>query len=78
MAWGSVEKYLTVPSRRGLFLLATANGKYVSLLPHPFICSIQLILTQRMPFISRFQKRKQALAGVMRITPEGTLGTWFV
>ncbi|PSR81818.1 hypothetical protein PHLCEN_2v6249 [Hermanssonia centrifuga] len=29
-----------------------------------------------MPPVSRVQPKKQALAGVMRITPEGTLGTW--
>jgi hypothetical protein len=29
-----------------------------------------------MPLISRVQSKKQALAGVMRIVPEGTLGAW--
>jgi len=31
-----------------------------------------------MPLISRVQKNKNALAGVMRIVPEGTLGAWSV
>lgn len=29
-----------------------------------------------MPMISRVQPKKQALAGVMRIVPEGTPGAW--
>ena len=31
---------------------------------------------QRMPMITRVQSKKEALAGVMRIAPEGTLGAW--
>ncbi|KDR78329.1 hypothetical protein GALMADRAFT_138431 [Galerina marginata CBS 339.88] len=33
-------------------------------------------MTNSMPLISRVQTKKQALAGVMRIVPEGTLGAW--
>ncbi|KAF9481597.1 hypothetical protein BDN70DRAFT_517933 [Pholiota conissans] len=33
-------------------------------------------MTNSMPLISRVQTKKQALAGVMRIAPEGTLGAW--
>ncbi|ESK93287.1 glycoside hydrolase family 115 protein [Moniliophthora roreri MCA 2997] len=33
-------------------------------------------MTNSMPMITRTQTRKQALAGVMRIVPEGTLGAW--
>jgi hypothetical protein len=31
-----------------------------------------------MPMITRVQSKKEALAGVMRIAPEGTLGAWLV
>ncbi|KAF5375395.1 hypothetical protein D9615_007918 [Tricholomella constricta] len=33
-------------------------------------------MTNTMPAVNRVQARKQALAGVMRIVPEGTLGAW--
>ncbi|KAH9476877.1 hypothetical protein JR316_0010793 [Psilocybe cubensis] len=33
-------------------------------------------MTNSMPMISRVQSKKNALAGVMRIVPEGTLGAW--
>ncbi|KAF8064309.1 hypothetical protein FPV67DRAFT_1672029 [Lyophyllum atratum] len=33
-------------------------------------------MTNTMPAVNRVQSRKQALAGVMRIVPEGTLGAW--
>ncbi|KAJ8507506.1 hypothetical protein ONZ45_g10131 [Pleurotus djamor] len=33
-------------------------------------------MTNTMPPITRVQPKKQALAGVMRIVPEGTLGAW--
>ncbi|PPQ95886.1 hypothetical protein CVT25_000388 [Psilocybe cyanescens] len=33
-------------------------------------------MTNSMPLISRVQSKKNALAGVMRIVPEGTLGAW--
>ncbi|KAF4611503.1 hypothetical protein D9613_003870 [Agrocybe pediades] len=33
-------------------------------------------MTNSMPMISRVQTKKNALAGVMRIAPEGTLGAW--
>jgi hypothetical protein len=33
-------------------------------------------MTNSMPLVSRVQSKKQVLAGVMRIVPEGTLGAW--
>ncbi|KAJ3487914.1 hypothetical protein NLI96_g3210 [Meripilus lineatus] len=33
-------------------------------------------MADTMPLVTRVQPKKQALAGVMRITPESTLGTW--
>ncbi|KAF8999865.1 hypothetical protein BDQ17DRAFT_1427597 [Cyathus striatus] len=33
-------------------------------------------MTNTMPMVTRMQKNKQNLAGVMRIVPEGTLGAW--
>ncbi|PFH48837.1 glycoside hydrolase family 115 protein [Amanita thiersii Skay4041] len=33
-------------------------------------------MTNTMPAVNRVQDRKQALAGMMRIAPEGTLGAW--
>ncbi|KAJ8073009.1 hypothetical protein PM082_019877 [Marasmius tenuissimus] len=33
-------------------------------------------MTNVMPQVTKVQKRKQAIAGVMRITPEGTKGAW--
>ena len=43
-------------------------------------CSSGLIspYSLRMPPVSRLQSKKQNLAGVMRISPEGTKGTWYV
>lgn len=37
-----------------------------------------LTLVPSMPAINRVQSKKQALAGVMRIVPEGTRGAWYV
>ncbi|KAF7305914.1 GH115-C domain-containing protein [Mycena chlorophos] len=33
-------------------------------------------MTNSMPLISRVQTKKQSLPGVMRLSPEGTMGTW--
>ncbi|KAL0562656.1 hypothetical protein V5O48_019428 [Marasmius crinis-equi] len=33
-------------------------------------------MTNVMPQITKVQKRKQALPGVMRVSPEGTLAAW--
>lgn len=42
---------------------------------HSYLIS-QFYLYTSMNAINRVQKRKQALAGYMRISPEGSMGAW--
>jgi hypothetical protein len=44
----------------------------------PLLFLLFILLLYRMPPISRVQKNKQALPGVMRISPEGSLAAWQV
>ncbi|KAF8900166.1 hypothetical protein CPB84DRAFT_1847416 [Gymnopilus junonius] len=48
------------------------NGKW----DQPWIFYWQQPMTNTMPSVTRVQSKKQALPGVMRIAPEGTLGAW--
>lgn len=60
-------------------ILAGADAKYVRL----FMLYLSPIradrfVISRMPALMRVSTRKPNIAGAMRITPEGTLGTWYV
>ncbi|RDB17758.1 hypothetical protein Hypma_001072 [Hypsizygus marmoreus] len=54
------------------------NGKWNHMMDQTHIGYYywQQPMTNTMPAINRVQARKQALAGIMRIVPEGTLGAW--
>lgn len=60
-------------------ILAGADAKYVRLF-RLYLLPIRAnaLVISRMPALMRVSTRKPNIAGAMRITPEGTLGTWYV
>ena len=65
------------PNSRYVLLLAAANDEHVRVTSILISLPTEVMLG-RMPPVTRVQSKKQALAGVMRIVPEGTLGAWYV
>lgn len=63
------------PLRSGLLLLATTYDEHVSL---DASVITNHLYPESMPNITRVQKNKQALAGIMRIAPELSLAAWYV
>ena len=68
---------LSAMLRSWVLLLATAYDQYVCIAVPLLVAEVWLCFDiQRMPMITRVQSKKEALAGVMRIAPEGTAGAW--
>lgn len=60
-------------------ILAGADAKYVRLFRlYLFPIQANRLVISRIPALLRVSTRKPNIAGAMRITPEGTLGTWYV
>ena len=66
------------PDPRHVLLLAAAHDKLVCRRPQLKKRLLRFLRASRMPPVTRVQPKKQALAGVMRIVPEGTPGAWSV
>ena len=62
------------PDPRRILLLAATYGQYVGAISSPARTFSDC--SRRKPMTTRVQSQKQALAGVMRVSPEGFAAAW--